>query len=103
MSYRILAHEDRVIKTLDDLPDRENKVETIISKLEKNPFPGEGRGNISKLRNLGCYRLHLGQEYTAMYKIDKNKNKVRVLDLLTREKAEKRYGESGRFNVKYQP
>jgi mRNA-degrading endonuclease RelE of RelBE toxin-antitoxin system len=98
MNYQILAHKHRVIKTLDKLPDseRKNRVKNIKNKLEENPFPGEGRGNIKKVRNLGLYRLHIGEDYTALYRIDKDEREVKILDLVTRQKAYKRYGESGR-------
>ena len=38
------------------------------------------------------YRMHIGRTYTAIFKIDKDSDSIRVLDLMTIEQAHRRYG-----------
>jgi mRNA-degrading endonuclease RelE of RelBE toxin-antitoxin system len=92
MTYNISV-SDQVKEFLQILPDKSKRIcKNSLQKLEK-PFPGDGLGDKEKLSIAGeeLYRLHIGRSYTAFYIIDSKKMIVRVIELLTIEKAHKKY------------
>jgi mRNA interferase RelE/StbE len=88
MSFDVL-----VIPTLFEKipPELKGNIKSAIKELN-NPFPGEG-GNKKEIKGAGdsAYRLRVGS-YRIFYRIDKEKKKVYVFDILTAEQAHKKYG-----------
>jgi mRNA-degrading endonuclease RelE of RelBE toxin-antitoxin system len=92
MMYDITISE-QVKSFLQALPDKSRRIcKNSLQKLE-NPFPGEGMGDKEKLHIGGedVYRLHISRSYTAFYIIDTERKLVRVIELLSIEKAHKKY------------
>ncbi len=92
MTFEITI-SDQVKEFLQALLDKSRRIcKNGLQKLE-HPFPGEGIGDKEKLVISGeeIYRLHIGRSYTAFYIIDVKKKMVRVIELLTIEKAHKKY------------
>lgn len=84
---------EQVKSFLNSLPEKTKQV--CINNLKKlaNPFPGEDSGDKEKLILDGeiFYRMHINRPFTAFYIIDTKKQMVRVIELLTIEKAHKKY------------
>lgn len=92
MTFKITV-SDQVKEFLQALSNKSKRIcKNGLQKLEF-PFPGEGIGDKEKLVVSGeeVYRLHIGRSYTAFYMIDVKKKTVRVIELLTIEKAHKKY------------
>jgi len=72
-------------------PELKDNIKSAIKELNY-PFPGEG-GNKKEIKGASdsAYRLRVGN-YRIFYRIDKDKKKVYVFDILTAEQAHKRYG-----------
>jgi len=93
MSYDVVLSEGAV----DFLHMLDDKSKSICKKnLQKlsSPYPGRGIGDKEKLIVAGeeLYRLHIGRSYTVFYIIDEKNKIVRVLEILTIERAHKKYG-----------
>ena len=93
MSYKIFLSDD----ALDLLRSLDTKSKSICKKnLQKlvNPSPGRGIGDKERIVIGGKdrYRLHIGRSYTAFYIIDEKNKIVRVVEVLTIESAQKKYG-----------
>jgi mRNA interferase RelE/StbE len=67
------------------------KIRSAIKELS-SPFPGEG-GDKKEIKGTedSVYRLRAGN-YRIFYRIDSEKRKVYVFDILTAEQAYKKYG-----------
>ena len=79
------------------LPQKSQKImiEKCIS-LADDPFPGQGdREMIQRRDHKEIYRLHISRSYTAFYKIYKDEKIVKILDVMTIERAHKVYGRFG--------
>lgn len=66
-----------------------------LSYLAENPYPGRGRGDKEKLPIDGRrhrYRLHISRTYTAIYTVLEDEKEVRVLEIVSIDEAQKRYG-----------
>jgi mRNA-degrading endonuclease RelE of RelBE toxin-antitoxin system len=78
---------------LKDLPpEREKEIKNSIKEL-KDPYPGQGRGDKKLIRGSSdvVYRLRVGS-YRVFYRIEKSEMRVYVFDILTAERAHKKYG-----------
>lgn len=92
MNYDILIKK-YLRDYIENLHDKSERIcRDNLKKLEEDPFPGSGRGDKKKLENSECYRINIAREYTAIYLIDRSEDRVYIIDLLTIEKAHKRYG-----------
>jgi mRNA-degrading endonuclease RelE of RelBE toxin-antitoxin system len=92
MSYEIMITED-VREFLDNLSKKDSRIcRDNLKKLEGDPFPGGGRGDKEKLKNSEHYRIHISREYTGIYLITKSEKTVQVIELMTIDKAHKKYG-----------
>ena len=92
MSFEIVV-SDQVRDFLRVLDTKTKRIcKNNLLKLVR-PYPGEGTGDKEKLIIGGeiMYRLHISRTYTAFYISDDKNNIVRVIELLTIEKAHKKY------------
>lgn len=89
MNFEVLVLPD-LFKDIP--PDREEQIKESLSKLKK-PYPGRGKGDKKEIRGAEdlVYRIRIG-DYRAFYRIEKENKKVYVFDILTSEKAHKKYG-----------
>ncbi len=94
MVYRVLIDRD-ALEYVDGLPEKSQRiVKENLKKLGERPYPGTGRGDKEKLTHRGetLYRLHIGRTFTAFYRIYEKEKVVRVLRIMTIERAHKEYG-----------
>ena len=80
---------------LEILDDKSKRIcKNNLKKLKENPHPGRGSGDKEKLIVKGeeIYRLHIGRTFTAFYVILETKKLIRVVELLSIDKAHKKYG-----------
>jgi len=85
---------------LDFINSLPQKSQTIViekcKSLADDPFPGRGdREMIQRRDHKEIYRLHISRSYTAFYKIYKDEKIVKILDVMTIERAHKVYGRFG--------
>jgi len=82
---------------INSLPQKSQRI--VIEKckaLADDPFPGQGdRELIQRRDHKEIYRLHISRSYTAFYKIYKDEKTVKILDVMTIERAHKVYGRFG--------
>ena len=91
MTYQVLISK-KALNFLDALPEKSQRIaRDKITILYENPYPGKG-GNKEKLNLSGyeLYRMHIARTFTVFYRI--SENEVRILEIMTIEKAHKRYG-----------
>lgn len=93
--YDLLVHPDALdfVESLDDKSERICK--DNLEKLERNPYPGRGRGDTEAIVVDGreVYRLHVGRTFTAFYEVIEDEGTVRVLEVLPIDEAHDRYGD----------
>ena len=82
---------------INSLPQKSQRI--VIEKckaLAADPFPCQGdREQIQRRDHKEIYRLHISRSYTAFYKIYKDEKKVKILDVMTIERAHRVYGRLG--------
>ena len=82
--------ERSVIKTLEKYPEKIR--EHIFNHLRKLEDPYSAPDVECLHPKVQVYRMHIGRTYTVIFRIHKESNIVQVLDLMTIERAHKRYG-----------
>ena len=82
---------------INSLPQKSQRIAIEKCKaLADDPFPGQGdREMIQRRDHKEIYRLHISRSYTAFYKIYKDEKIVKILDVMTIERAHKVYGRFG--------
>ncbi len=94
MAYHVLI--DREARAfVDSLPEKSKHiVKNNLKKLGGSPYPGIGGGDKEKLTHRGesLYRMHIARAYTAFYRIYDDDRTVKVLKVMTLERAHKEYG-----------
>ena len=82
------------LEFISALPSKSKRL--VIEKfktLADDPFPGQGdKELIHRKGHKDIYRLHISRSYTAFYKINKDENMVKILEITTIEQAHKIYG-----------
>lgn len=94
MAYKVLVDRN-ALEYVNCLPEKSRQiVKDNLRKLEENPYPGSGRGDKERLTRKGetLYRMHIGRTFTAFYRIYNKEKEVRILKVMTIEKAHKEYG-----------
>ncbi|MEE8179894.1 MAG: type II toxin-antitoxin system RelE/ParE family toxin [bacterium] len=94
MIYKVLIDRE-ALRYVNSLPDKSQRiVKENLRKLGENPYPGFGKGDKEKLTHRGetLYRMHIGRTFTAFYRIYDKEKEVKILKVITIEKAHKEYG-----------
>lgn len=90
----LLVIKKKALEFVRALPPKSQRL--IVEKcktLAIDPFPGKGDKEIIPRKNYeDIYRLHISRSYTAIYKINKDEEKVLILEITTIEQAHKVYG-----------
>jgi mRNA-degrading endonuclease RelE of RelBE toxin-antitoxin system len=93
-----LTHKLRIDKTalafIEQLPEKSQRVvKEKLKILRDSPYPGkeEDKERLN-LPDYVLYRIHIARSYTAFYTIDESDLIVTILDIMTIEKAHKKYG-----------
>ncbi len=92
--YRVLIDKG-ALKYVDSFPEKGKKIiKENLKKLGEAPYPGAGKGDKEKLTCKGetLYRLHIGRTFTAFYRVYEKEKEVKILKLMTIERAHKEYG-----------
>ena len=92
-----IAISKNALDFINSLPQKSQRI--VIEKckaLADDPFPGQGdREMIQRRDHKEIHRLHITRSYTAFYKIYKDEKIVKILDVMTIERANKVYGRFG--------
>lgn len=84
----------KALEFISALPLKSKRI--VIEKcktLADDPFPGQGdKELIHRKGHKDIYRLHISRTYTAFYRINKDENMVKILEITTVEQAHKIYG-----------
>ncbi len=94
MVYRVLIDRD-TLGYVNTLPEKSQRiVKENLKKLGEAPHPGMGKGDKKRLAHRGetLYRLHIGRTFTAFYRIYEKEKEVKILKVMTIERAHKEYG-----------
>lgn len=92
--YKVLIDRE-ALEYVNALPEKSQRiVKENLKKLGENPYPGIGRGDKEKLTRKGevLYRMHIGRTFSAFYRIYDKEKEVRILKVMTIERAHKEYG-----------
>jgi mRNA interferase RelE/StbE len=94
LTFSLKIDED-ALAFIRQLTDKsQDIIDGKIKTLKDDPFPGK-RGD-KELLILGkgkkVYRLHIGHSYTVFYRVSMDKKIVFITDVMTTEKAHKKYG-----------
>ena len=92
-NYNVLIDREAP-EYVNRLPEKSQRiVKENLRKLGENPYPGFGKGDKKKLTHRGetLYRL-IGRAFTTFYRIYDKENEVRILKVMTIERAHKEYG-----------
>jgi mRNA interferase RelE/StbE len=91
--YHLLIGK-KALEFISALPSKSKMI--VIEKcktLADDPFPGQGdKELIHRKGHKDIYRLHISRSYTALYRINKDENRVKILEIMTIEQAHKIYG-----------
>ncbi len=91
MSRRVVI-DRKALKYLSHLPEKSQRIiRDLCHALAEDPFPGQG-GNKELLHlEFKLYRLHVGRSFTVFYQICEEEGLIRILEIVTIEKAHKLY------------
>jgi mRNA-degrading endonuclease RelE of RelBE toxin-antitoxin system len=92
--YRVLI-DRKALEYINSLPEKGQRiVKENLKKLGESPYPGTGKGDKEKLTHRGetLYRLHIGRTFTAFYRVYEEEKEVKILKIMTIERAHKEYG-----------
>jgi len=93
--YRLFITEkiQKFLKSLDGKSQR--IIRNNLKKLVTNPYPDSGKGDKEKLSlpDEDIYRLHIGRSWTAFYVIVEEEQQIRITEIMTIDKAHKKYGD----------
>ncbi|WP_456474789.1 type II toxin-antitoxin system RelE family toxin [Candidatus Pyrohabitans sp.] len=91
MAYRVLIDRE-ALEYVNSLPEKKQRIVKRTLKAWRKPYPGFGKGDKEKLIYKGEYRLHIGRTFTTFYRVYDEEKEVRILKVMTIEKAHKEYG-----------
>ncbi|MFV2040411.1 MAG: type II toxin-antitoxin system RelE/ParE family toxin [Candidatus Hydrothermarchaeales archaeon] len=94
MPYRVLIDRE-ALAFAHNMPEKSQRiVKDNLKKLVETPYPGSGGGDKEKLTYRGdsLYRMHIARAFTAFYRIYDDDKTVKVLKVMTIERAHKEYG-----------
>lgn len=94
--YEVLVAQN-VREFLADLDEKSERI--VRENLQKlsEPHPGRGSGDKEKIEWRGdeVYRLHVGRTWTAFYDVEEDDEVVKVLKVMSVDRAHKEYGDLG--------
>ena len=91
MSRKVVI-DRKALKYLSELPDKSQRlIKEKCRALAEDPFPGQGGDKESLHVEFKLYRLHVGRSFTVFYQICEEKELVKILEIVTIDKAHKLY------------
>lgn len=93
VAFQVVINKD-ALEFVSALPLKSQRIVMEKCKaLADDPFPGQGdKEALLRRGHKDIYRLHISRSYTAFYKIYKEEKIVRILEIMTIERAHKIYG-----------
>jgi len=84
--------DKKALKYLSELPEKSQRlVKEKCHALAEDPFPGQGGDKELLHLDYKLYRLHVGRSFTVFYQISDEKKLVKILEIVTIDKAHKLY------------
>ena len=91
MSRKVVI-DRKVLKYLSDLPEKSQRlIKEKCHALAEDPFPGQGGDKELLHLEFKFYRLHISRSFTVFYQICEEEELVKILEILTIDKAHKLY------------
>lgn len=86
--------EKNALEFIENLPEKSQRiVKDKLKILKEDPYPGkDGDKELLNLPDYKLYRIHIARSYTAFYTIDSKNSIITILNIMTTEKAHKKYG-----------
>jgi len=87
-----LVIERKAEKSLKNLPQKTRRI--IVDKildLREDPFPKGNKEKLTCPHPPAVYRLHVGRSFTVFYIIETDENVIKILKIMTIERAHKEY------------
>ena len=94
MSFTMVI-DKKALKYLSELPEKSQRlVKEKCHALAEDPFPGQGGDKELLHLDYKLYRLHVGRSFTVFYQISDEEKLVKILEIVTIDKAHKLYKHS---------
>lgn len=91
MSFTMVI-DKKALKYLSELPEKSQRlVKEKCHALAEDPFPGQGGDKELLHLDYKLYRLHVGRSFTVFYQISDEEKIVKILEIVTIDKAHKLY------------
>ena len=89
---RRVVIDRKALKYLSDLPEKSQRIiRDLCHALAEDPFPGQSGDKELLHLDFKLYRLHIGRSFTVFYQIREEEEQIRILEIVTIEKAHKLY------------
>ena len=86
--------EENAMKFLDSLDKRRaENIKENLRFLKESPYPWQGSGDKKEIKGStkSAFRMRIG-DYRVFYIVEKEKNMVKITEIMTAEVAHKKYG-----------
>ena len=81
------------LKYVNSLTEKSKRsIKQKLEILKEDPYPGRDNKKKLQLPDYDLFRMHVGRSFTIFYRIYEAEKVVKVLDIMTIEKAHKLYG-----------
>ena len=81
------------MKYVNSLTEKsERSIKQKLEILKEDPYPGRDDKKMLQLLDYDLFRMHVGRSFTIFYRIYEAEKVVKVLDIMTIEKAHKQCG-----------
>lgn len=91
MSRKLLIDRN-ALKYLSELPEKSQRIIKVrCHALSDDPYLGQGGDKELLHLDYKLYRLHVGRSFTVFYQICEEDEQVKILEIMTIERAHKLY------------
>ena len=91
MSRKVVI-DRKALLYISELPDKSRRlIKEKCHILSEDPFPGQGGDKELLHLEFKLYRLHVGRSFTVFYQICEEEELVKILEIVTIDKAHKLY------------
>ena len=91
MSRKVVI-DRKALLYISELPDKSRRlIKEKCHVLSEDPFPGQGGDKELLHLEFKLYRLHVGRSFTVFYQICEEDGLVKILEIVTIDKAHKLY------------
>jgi mRNA interferase RelE/StbE len=89
---RTVVIDRKALKYLSELPEKSQRlIKDKCHALAEDPFPGKGGDKELLHLEFKFYQLHVGRSFTVFYQIYEEERLVKVMEIITIDKAYKLY------------